>query len=602
MSEVRIYNKILCPSLWHNFRLDKEVRISLLQIAKDFYEKTRFKAPVKDICLMGSAANYNWTPESDVDVHILIDFNQLRMPEDTAEKVVKTTATQWNMEHDIRVKGHKVEINFQNISDTKLHVTGIYSLLKNKWVRIPKRELPKINKVAIISKYTKLKDYIEKAIQSGERNYMRSVKEYIDAYRQYGLDSKGELSVENITFKLLRSRGILKKLKEAINKTYDQQMSVDETSKVKIAAYGDYNETISEGKFTDQIWLGWVDPDNHQIFGGRGEDYQTHDQLANIDHKYVFQLEWEDAPKWRYRKDLNVVYWWSRIPDKDIQNSLNFWIKKHTGGVSPKHIRLRNISTDERDIKAVSQSHGTMEGYGAGKPEDDRLHLPGHRWQIKSKNAPKTPKMYNIQEMPQMTLKGKKAYADDVPLKTMPVEKVKENIVVFRNPHESFIGPAGVSYVYFMDSKESASDMADNKIPMLMIPRGTFYSGGSPITDVWKKRFQKPGTEHILGLIEGISNDDIIYIDMISVRPGWQRNRIASLMMDMLKDMFPNAKVQTSSTTDKGEKFFKKEPKLDNPTDEAFDPTSVGPRPEATEGQPQDSNFYHVQNSIMRKM
>jgi hypothetical protein len=218
------------------------------------------------------------------------------------------------------------------------------------------------------------------------------------------------------------------------------------------------------------------------------------------------------------------------------------------------------------------------------------------------KNIPKSyDKVNNLQEMPQLSLKGKKAYADDVPLKTMPIEKVEENIVVFRNPHESFFGPAGTCYLYFMDSKESADAMKLNKIPMLIIPRGTFHSGGSPITDVWKKRFQKPGTEHILGLIEGIATEDIIYIDMISVRPGWQRNRVASLMMDALKDMFPKAKVQTSGTTDKGKKFFEKEPKLNDPTSEGFDPTSVGPNPAGTEGQT-DPEYYKMQNAKMRRM
>ena len=38
-------------------------------------------------------------------------------------------------------------------------------------------------------------------------------------------------------------------------------------------------------------------------------------------------------------------------------------------------------------------AHGIDEGYGAGKPEEDRLHIKGKRWQIRSKDAPKTPPM-----------------------------------------------------------------------------------------------------------------------------------------------------------------------------------------------------------------
>jgi predicted nucleotidyltransferase len=226
MSKVRLYNKNLCPLLWKDNKLDSNVRIRLLKIAKDFYEKSEFKAPIKDIYLIGSAANYNWTPDSDLDIHVLIDFNQLQMPPETAKEVTRTAASRWNEEHNIEISGHPVEINIQPIFDTKPHVTGIYSIAKDKWIRVPQQKNLSLNRVAIVSKYNQLKDYIEKAIATGERDYMKSVKEYIDAYRQYGLDLKGELSLENIVFKILRSRGIMKKLKNAVNATYDKELSL----------------------------------------------------------------------------------------------------------------------------------------------------------------------------------------------------------------------------------------------------------------------------------------------------------------------------------------------------------------------------------------
>lgn len=39
------------------------------------------------------------------------------------------------------------------------------------------------------------------------------------------------------------------------------------------------------------------------------------------------------------------------------------------------------------------ETEEVKEGYGAGIPEKDRLHIKGKRWQIKSKDAPKTPQM-----------------------------------------------------------------------------------------------------------------------------------------------------------------------------------------------------------------
>lgn len=162
-----------------------------------------------------------------------------------------------------------------------------------------------------------------------------------------------------------------------------------------------------------------------------------------------------------------------------------------------------------------------------------------------------------INEMPLMTKVGKTAMAGDQPLKGKALAEIEGNLAIFRVPTDGGFFPEGYTLVYFLDSEEAAEAMKDGKIPYLMIPRGTFHSGGSPITDIWKKRFQKPGTEHILGMIEGNSMPEGIYVDMISVRPGWQRNRIATQMINLLKKNFPNAKVTTSSQTDKGKKLAK---------------------------------------------
>jgi len=161
-----------------------------------------------------------------------------------------------------------------------------------------------------------------------------------------------------------------------------------------------------------------------------------------------------------------------------------------------------------------------------------------------------------IKEFPDISKKDKTVYAGNAALRNLKVDDVVKNIVFIRNEKDGFF-PVGWSLVYFLDNEESAELMKQGKIPYLMVPRGTFHRGGSPITDIWKKKFQQPGTEHILGVIEANVMEDSIYIDMITVRPGYQRNKIASMMLEMIKKQYPNAKISTSSTTPKGEKFFK---------------------------------------------
>ena len=161
----------------------------------------------------------------------------------------------------------------------------------------------------------------------------------------------------------------------------------------------------------------------------------------------------------------------------------------------------------------------------------------------------------NIDEMANLSMREKIPYSGEVRLKDLPIDNIQENVVILRNDKATFF-PAGFTLVYFMDNDESVELMKKGSLPYLMVPRGTFYSGGSPITDIWKKKFQTPGTEHILGVLEGISNSEEIFVDMVTVRPGWQRNNIATSMVSALKKLFPKAKVTTSGQTDKGKKFF----------------------------------------------
>ena len=167
-------------------------------------------------------------------------------------------------------------------------------------------------------------------------------------------------------------------------------------------------------------------------------------------------------------------------------------------------------------------------------------------------------KQWLLNEMPVISLKGKTVLADDKPLKEVDVDNIENNIVFFRETRPRSLYPEGTTWVYFLDSEESAKKMEAGEISMLFIPQGTFYSGGSPITDVWKKQFAKEGTEHILGILEGHTNEEEIYINMMTVRPKYKRNTINTKMIKFLQNRFPNAKLSFSSPTPEGKKFISK--------------------------------------------
>jgi hypothetical protein len=157
---------------------------------------------------------------------------------------------------------------------------------------------------------------------------------------------------------------------------------------------------------------------------------------------------------------------------------------------------------------------------------------------------------------------SKKLTVDNNPLKNLTVEEIAENLVMFREPTGNFMFAKGWTYMYLLDSHEAAEQMKKGEIDMLMFPyKGVSNLFSSPITDVWKKtKFSHPGHKHILGIIQGFTDEDDIYIQMMSVRKNSQRNGVNRLMIDFLRDYFPNAKLTFEDATVDGAMFAKNYP------------------------------------------
>lgn len=227
----------LNPKIWSkDGELDQEVREKLLKIANDFYEKLDLPAPVLNITLTGSMANYNWTDMSDLDLHILIDYSEVDENTELVEKYLSEAKTNWNRNHEITMKDHEVEVYVQD-SNEPHHSTGVFSLLDDQWIIKPVKKKFSVSQDDIKKKYESLKDsisMIEKLEKDkkyeevyGDTDRLRSK---IAAYRQSGLETGGEFSVENLVFKALRNGGELEKLSDLKRTAYDQMMTIEESS------------------------------------------------------------------------------------------------------------------------------------------------------------------------------------------------------------------------------------------------------------------------------------------------------------------------------------------------------------------------------------
>ena len=99
LNEDRFYQNELNPIFWSNKEFDAPVREKLLQIAQEFYASFKLEIPIDDIQLTGSLANYNWTPKSDLDVHILIDFSKINPDLALVKKAMDGQRFVWNLRY-----------------------------------------------------------------------------------------------------------------------------------------------------------------------------------------------------------------------------------------------------------------------------------------------------------------------------------------------------------------------------------------------------------------------------------------------------------------------------------------------------------------------
>jgi hypothetical protein len=211
------------------FSMRDDIRKRLIEISNNFIESFGVKFFVHDVILTGSLSNYNWSQYSDVDLHILIDFDETEHPMDLVKEFFDAKERVWNEKHDIKIKGFDVEVYVQDVKQEHIS-SGVYSILHNKWLIEPKRNKPNIDDRMILQKGEHYAKQIDSLIKkSNKTNILQMIDDFrkkIKTFRQSGLEQGGEYSYENLTFKLLRRNGYFGKLIKLKKDITDKKLSV----------------------------------------------------------------------------------------------------------------------------------------------------------------------------------------------------------------------------------------------------------------------------------------------------------------------------------------------------------------------------------------
>jgi predicted nucleotidyltransferase len=219
-----------------NGKLDPVAKNAMLKTVKLFYKSINIedKPEIIDVIFTGSLANYNWSKFSDIDIHLLFDYSQYGENIEVFEKYFLLAKNEWNLKHNIAIKGFDVELYTEDYRNPH-HSTGVYSLLTDRWLRVPKKQVPLfdpnevVSKVSMVHKqYNQLVDDFMVGDHDTAIQKINNFRRKLTKYRKSGLEKGGEFSNENITFKMLRRSGLLDKIMKLYTKIVDTHLSVDE--------------------------------------------------------------------------------------------------------------------------------------------------------------------------------------------------------------------------------------------------------------------------------------------------------------------------------------------------------------------------------------
>lgn len=224
--------KTLNPKIWENPDNPKDatmipkVRKTLELIADKFVDYLGDDIFVEDVVLTGSLANFNWSEFSDFDLHIIVDMDEYGDEDELYKELFNLKKQLFNDKHNIRIFKYDVELYAQDAEEPHTS-SGVYSIMNNEWVNIPKKMNLEIDRKVLETKIHNWTEKIDNVINGGDVKKIELIKDKLKKYRQSGLESEGELSYENLVFKYLRRSGHIERLFDSVNKGTDKELSIE---------------------------------------------------------------------------------------------------------------------------------------------------------------------------------------------------------------------------------------------------------------------------------------------------------------------------------------------------------------------------------------
>jgi len=225
------YHDELNPKLWEDGdKLKPIVRQHLIKIAKVWAKTAKIEDDaIEDIIITGGNVNYNYTKQSDIDVHIVVNMKKTPFTDEEQMRLFMLAKKDlWALQHNVKIYGLPVEVYAHSHQTKTPKSQGVYSIYSDKWLIKPKNlKLNFDNDVGLRHKIEEQMHRIDHVINTrGSIKEASDLKDKLAAMRAASIQKAGEFAIENLVFKDLRNRGYIDKLKNYIRSKVDRMLTL----------------------------------------------------------------------------------------------------------------------------------------------------------------------------------------------------------------------------------------------------------------------------------------------------------------------------------------------------------------------------------------
>lgn len=224
LEEFQVHEE-LNPKLFEQDKLREDVRDKIIEIVLSFEKYIKVPINIVDIQLVGSQASYNYTEKSDIDIHVIANYETVTDDIVLLQSLYDAKKSKFNDDFDITVKGIEVELYVENIKSSVVS-NGIYSVCEDSWVKVPVK-IETVEQFDLTDEISTWAAKSNEALSTGDESDIAELLNTLYLMRKNSIAVEGEWGRGNQLFKELRDRGIIKGLKDEYKRRVSKILSLE---------------------------------------------------------------------------------------------------------------------------------------------------------------------------------------------------------------------------------------------------------------------------------------------------------------------------------------------------------------------------------------